>query len=285
MLHLFAENVQCKHLIFGCCHHGGYAVALEKYACNPIKSSSITLLKSYEVNEVFEGLPFDTVEFPRTFRSTPYRETDRLAEDPKYPQELPQPPGAELDMTEAEKSRAKEIEEKNEAITKWRANAGVPMTVQRTAPSPSPARTPWGWRSEKSVLLNINDERVDPELGEVDYETSQSMQDRTETLRFCVSYHLQQSCLTKAAGGICNLRHGPQLNDDELRWLWKDSRRRGCNQGSQCRRVNCFYGHMCPNQPGCPRGTKCSLNMFHGVDRTVVRILSSEKALSPRKKG
>ena len=280
MFHLFANNAQCKHLIIGCCHNGSYAVALEKYATNPITATSITLLKSYEINTVFEGLPFDLVEFPRVFRSTPYKETDRLVEDAIYIQDLLQKPDSDCTTRGDKKSRAKEVGRGSEAIVKWQATAGPPW------PKPAPAPNALlGWAAEKNVLLNINNERVDHELGEVDHETSESMLDRMEVQRFCLFYHLQGSCAALSAGNPCNFRHGPRLNDDELRFLRRDSRRRPCNFGPTCLRADCLYGHVCPSQPGCERGPTCPFYKFHEVDKTAVRVLSSEKNLSPRKRG
>lgn len=280
MFHLFANNAQCKHLIFGCCHNGSYAVALEKYASNPITATSITLLKSYESNTVFEGLPFDLVEFPRVFRSTPYKETDRLVEDADYIQDLLQQPDSDYTTRGAKNSSAKEVKRGSEAIAKWQATAGPPW------PKPAPApNAPLGWATEKNVLLNINNERVDHELGEVDHGTSESMLDRIEVQRFCLFYHLQGSCAALSAGNPCNFRHGPRLNDDELRFLRRDSRRRPCNFGSTCLRADCMYGHVCLSQPGCEKGPTCPFYKFHKVDKTAVRVLSSEKNLSPRKRG
>ena len=275
MFQLLANNAQCKHLIFGCCHNNVYAVALEKYACNPIMASNITLLKSYETNTTFQGLPFASVEFPRVFRPKPYKESDILAKDVDYIQEPPPKPKSDHITKEAEKSSAKEIAPGNETVVKW--------------PVPAPARpapkAPFGWATEKNVLLNINDERVDQDLGEVDYETSESMLDLIETQHFCSAYHLRNSCAASSVGKPCSFRHGPRLNDDQLRFLKRGPRRKPCDLGSRCRRYDCIYGHVCPNQPRCERGLNCPLYKFHEVDKTAVRVWAPGKNVSPRKRG
>lgn len=283
MFHLFAHNVQCKHLIFGCCNNSAYAVALEPYASNPITASSITLLKSYESNTYFEGLPFDLVEFPHVFRSTPFKVTDRLAEEVDYMQDLPQQPGSGNIMSEAKKSSADEVAEVNEALAKWQAaaNASIPLRA-RVYPQ---VKVHSGSAIERNILLNIKDERVDPELGEVDYDTSESMLDRMEELRFCAFYHLQDCCVAKSLGQHCKFRHGPRLNNDELRFLKQNYRRMPCNFGSRCRKPDCLYGHVCADQPGCEKGQKCRLYRFHDVDKTAVRVWSIERIVSPQKKG
>ena len=282
MFHLFANNIQCKHLIFGCCHDSAYVPTLERYACNPIMASSITLLNSYEVLTSFKDLPFDFVEFPSVFRSTPYKETDRLAEDIDYVQDLQQEIDFNRTPQQTEQRNGKEEPGVNEAIAKWQASAGTSWPV--LAPVRTPPKADLGWATEKKVLLNINDERVDQELGEIDQETSESMLDRIEKRRFCHFYHLQDYCVTHLAGKPCNYRHEPKLDKQELRFLKQQSQLRPCSFGSQCRRADCMYGHVCPHQPGCERGPRCALYKFHDVDKTAVQIWSSEKKPSPRKK-
>ena len=282
MFHLFANNTQCKHLIFGCCHDAAYVSTLERYTCNPIMASSITLLESYEVLPFFKGLPFDFVEFPSVFRSTPYKETDRLAEDIHSVQDLQQQIDLNRTPQQTKQKNAKEEAGVNEAIAKWQATAGTSWPV--LAPARPQAKAPSGWATEKKVLLNINDERVDQELGEIDHETSESMLDRIEERRFCLFYHLQSSCVTHLAGKPCNYRHEPRLNEQELRFLKRESQRRPCSFGSRCRRPDCIYGHVCPHQPGCERGPICALYNFHKIDKTAVKVWSPEKRLSPRKK-
>ncbi|CAD6578866.1 MAG: hypothetical protein ASARMPREDX12_008998 [Alectoria sarmentosa] len=102
--HLFANNVQCKHVIFGCCHDVAYAAALESYAFNPIAASKITLLESsYEDNSYFGSLPFNSVEFSHVFRSTPYERTDLLVGDGDYMQD----PSKQSDSNEGDGTLAK----------------------------------------------------------------------------------------------------------------------------------------------------------------------------------
>ena len=282
MFHLFVNNVQCKHLIFGCCHNSAYAGLLEPYTFNPFAASSITLLKSYEDKTCFEDLPFESIEFPQVFRSTPFKKTDRLAEAVDYMQDLPQQPSSGRIMREVEVPGANGLAGREEAIAKWQdaTNASIPLPA-RARPQ---AKVHSGWALERNVLLNINDERIDHELGEVDYETSESMLDRIEQKKFCAFYHLLDSCLSRPLDKPCNFRHGPRLNNDELRFLKTIYRKLPCNFGSRCRRRDCFHGHICANQPGCEKGPNCPLYRFHEVDKTAVRVWSPKKNLSPHKR-
>lgn len=283
MFHLFANNTQCKHLILGCCHNAAYVAVLEKYGCSPITASNITLLKSYENSPSFKGLPFGFVEFPHVFRSTPYKETDRLAEGVDYKQDVPQQSDLNHSTEEPKKTSGIDRAQEYESIAKWQATAGPSWPALAPA-RPAPKAT-LGWGTENKVLLNINDERVDPDLEEVDSVTYKSMLDRIEVQHFCAFYHLQNSCAAMSVGKTCSFRHGPRLNEDELRFLKQVNRRRACNLGSQCRRVDCLFGHVCPNDPGCGKGPGCARSKFHGVDKTAVRVWSPEKKLSPRKRG
>ena len=266
MFHLFANNVQCKHIVFGCCHDSSYRVALEKYISDPFMASKLTLLKSYETNTSFEGLVFDSVKFPRVFRSTPYRETDRFGEEADDIQGLIQHLGSDRTAMDVEGSSA----ETDKAIARWRATAAASTSMSSLA-RPS-VKDHSSWAIDEGVLLNVNDERVDHELEGVDDETCKSMQDRISVQNFCRLYHLQQSpCQLRET---CSFRHEPRLNGDELRFLKIYYRRKPCGLGSECRKPNCLYGHVCPHQPGCPYGSRCHLSRFHDVDKAAVKIWS-----------
>lgn len=189
-------------------------------------------------------------------------------------QGLPKQPSSSS-ITRETKIPGKEVGRGNQALANWQAaaNASIPLRA-RARPQ---AKLDSGWSTERNVLVNINDERVDPELGEVDHETSESMLDRMEEQQFCVFYHLQNCCATMS----CRFRHGPRLNNNELRFLKQNSRRLPCTFGSGCRKPDCLYGHVCADQPGCKMGPKCRLYRFHEVDKTAVRVLST---VSPRKR-
>ena len=284
MFHVFVNNAQCKHVIFGCCHNVAYAVALESYISDPIIASRITLLKSYEDKSYFEDLPFSSVEFPHVFRSTPFKGTDRLAEDDEYMQDLPQKPHSGRITSKVKISSANEIAGGDEALAKSQAaaNASIPLPARARARPQATVHS--GWATERNVLLNVNDERVDHELEEVDYETSESMLDRMEVQRFCTFYHLQNFCLTVSMGKPCIFKHGPRLNKEELRFLRQYSKGLRCGAGSRRRKPDCLFGHVCANQPGCEKGPSCPFYRLQEVDKTAVRVWSPEKNGSPRKK-
>ena len=295
MFQLFANNMQCKHLIFGCCHDSAYVATLEPYAANPIAASNITLLKSYEDSTHFEGLPFNSVSFPRVFRSTPFKAIDRLAEDIDYMQDFPRPPTSSNNRTreiedpttskevvvERQKVIAKRQETSNEieepttskevaaerqkVVAKWQetANASTPLSTPSRHPRPRSS-----WNSTQNVLLNINDQRLDQPLLPEDPSTSSSMKDGMEVKHYCHYHHLIGNCVTPG----CKFRHWPKLNPKEITVLRNHVRKLPCPRGSRCRQADCVFGHVCLDQPGCPRGARCLLFKFHEVDLTVVRV-------------
>lgn len=288
MFHLFVNNVQCKHLIFGCCHNSAYAVTLEPYISNPITASRITLLTSYGDNTYFESLPFSSVEFPHMFRSTPFKETDRLGEAIDYMQDFPQQSDSGGVTREAEKSSENKVAGGHGALAKWQAasNAAIPLPVRNVRPT-NPRST---WGSNQTVLLNINDERVDPSPPEEDYDTSERMKDLMEVQRFCTFYHLQGSCVSQLPGPggpmrqDCKFRHGSRLNPAEMIVLRNYVKNVPCARGPKCRQPDCIFGHSCHDQPGCTKGARCPFYRVHEVDPTVVRVWKPYGNTSPRKR-
>ena len=294
MFQLFANNIQCKHIVFGCCHDSAYVATLEPYAINPIDASSITLLKSYEDSSHFEGLPFSSTSFPRVFRSTPFKATDRLAEDIDYIQDIPQPPTSgnsrtrEIEdpsnpkkvaaegqkvitkrqetSTETESpTTPKEVaEERQKVIAKWQETS----KAADLSSTPSHHRSRSSWNSKQNILLNINDERLDPPLLPEDPSTASNMKANIHVKYYCHYHYLIGNCVMPG----CKFRHWPNLNPKEITILRNHVRKLPCTRGSRCRQADCVFGHVCLDQPGCTRGTRCLFYKVHEVDRTVVRM-------------
>lgn len=140
--------------------------------------------------------------------------------------------------------------------------------VKRAGPQQSRRTLAWN-PNERAILLNINNERVDATTEKIDYEVMEDMMDRIEVRKFCNYHHLLGGCITTFNGGTCKYVHDPELNAMQLAALRTVVRRRPCELGSECRRSDCIYGHVCREQ--CPKAT-CSLKRFHGVDATAVKV-------------
>ena len=244
MLELFVKNVQCKHIFYACAPDVASLATLDAYRDNFITASSITLIKSkpFKGSELF--LPFEIIELPSLFR------VDQ-----------------EQDDEEVLGSAQNRIAERHER----------PRTTMRTMRGRSRGRgrdseitvrgSTWG-PDEKIVLLNIDNQRVDSQLGKLDPKAIDSFNKRTATQKLCMRYHLDTRCLV---GSSCTYSHGPRLEAGEVDVLRTKVRKVVCQYGSECRSRNCFYGHMCA-ETYCTRGSLCRFSRFHGISRDAITV-------------
>ena len=127
------------------------------------------------------------------------------------------------------------------------------------------------WGSEtKSVLLNIDNQRVDSRLDHLDPKAVESFKTRTAKKKVCMWYHIDGHCLN---GSSCTYSHGPRLSIGEVEVLRSLNRKNPCEFGSKCRNANCHYGHMCP-QVYCTKGTSCKFKDVHGISRDAIKVYS-----------
>ena len=117
------------------------------------------------------------------------------------------------------------------------------------------------------VLLNVNDERIDADLGKPDQEAERNLKKRAEITRLCNDFHLRGVCFNPP----CQFSHEPKLDLKELIVLRYWARRLPCLKGSACRSAECWYGHMCPREP-CFMPNTCRFKGVHGMDRTAVTV-------------
>ena len=250
MFRLFAENSHCKRLFFGCCHNCAYATSLRYYSGKPI-----TLLESSEgdpTSPLFKALPFETIGFTQTFHLAASSDrSSHPASSVDYAKSNPMPNNGNI-----------------EGIAKWQEAAndhiGSPQNIHRSSASPH--------RKRRTIILNVNDERVDSPPQKEDPESKKLMLKRIAEKKYCTFYHLLDTCLTDRTGKVCKYRHGPRLNSHELAILKNFSRRLPCTIGPTCRNTHCIFGHTCEKQPGCPFGEGCNLARFHDIDKTAVRV-------------
>ena len=287
LFHIFANNVHCKHIIFGGCHDSSYAPDLQPYISNPIDASRISLLSSYEDDWYFSGLPFEVVTFSLVFVSKSSHSASQVgandngyhsrgisndSKDPKQHDATTDHAPPTISNNSTDKAITADT-----AIAKWQISAGR----RASEPSRSNVRnsTPisrhqlvnrhstWG-PNDKVVILNVNDERVDAYMGPIDLDVAESMLDRIEERKFCQYYHLNGKCGNK----FCRYRHEPRLSKEELVYLRYHVRQLPCDSGSRCGNAYCIFGHVCPNQPGCEKGRSCPFYRVHEVDQTAVRV-------------
>ena len=124
----------------------------------------------------------------------------------------------------------------------------------------------WGPRIPQ-VHLNINSQRVDIALPPVNIDVSRTMNKMNSEHQFCYYWHLGKFCSTEN----CPRRHGDSLDDEQIAWLQRESRRIRCHYGLRCKSTNCYRGHNCSSI--CCNQKSCVFRESHGMDRTVVDII------------
>lgn len=280
LFQLYVENVHCKQIIFGCCHESTYVTVLEPYMDNPLAVSRVNLLRSCPHDDYYNALPFELVEFVSVFHSANLREIN-------VPVDTSEPPVDDsVNLCPQHQESATSGDESGQhstniqAIYDWQAVANKNINVRglntRRPPRPriqtqgSGQQITWG-PSDKAILLNVNNQRVDTFLGELNDEVHESMLDRMDERDFCIWHHLKGICYNRT----CKFRHGGLSKAELVVLIVYVRARKPCEIGSGCRRAGCHGGHLCPRQPGCERGESCPFYGVHDVDTTAVKVWQS----------
>ena len=122
--------------------------------------------------------------------------------------------------------------------------------------------------SQRVILLNVNGERVDADLGPIDPEAQRKLFQKNNRKKLCNNYEILGKCSQKN----CTYAHDADLDEEEMKALVYRARMMPCERGSACRSSSCWYGHTCVKD--CTGGPKC-FKKLHEVDRTAVKISNS----------
>lgn len=248
-LRLFLPIPQCKHIFFGPCHDNGYLPVLEPFKRDPSTSSRITLVETTPPETGFIALGFPRVKFPKVFRDTNL---------PSRPAPMTSPTPMSLPVR-----AASAIQTPTQAFVPQSA-AGATNTMKTTSPAPvtndPTASSTWatvgkntGPKSidiapkkvvqKRSVVLNVDDERLDAPLPRADPGAEKRFLARTkESGKCCNSYHLTGHC---GAAEYCDYSHGERLSPGEILVLKHKARSITCQARFNCRDVDCTFGHHC----------------------------------------
>lgn len=256
------NNLQCVHVVFGCCKDSLYDNLLELYRNNVHAASQFTLLPSLHQRDISGEVAFEAVLSAK-------ETTTSASGKRKTPVDLPawhmlstssgdtKDPHTDFHYHPSSSSHFKE---KKETSALGQASANVASRVGK-------------WQIDKGdVLVNIDGKRLDPKIQDVDPEVVESMTRRLQEKRFCFPFHLEGLCWGNSQGEACDFRHEPRLSPQELLFLERNARKSICTYGSSCRKANCRFGHNCPYEPGCPKGAHCTFQQFHGMDTAVVGV-------------
>ncbi|KAL2044657.1 hypothetical protein N7G274_002431 [Stereocaulon virgatum] len=282
LFQFYVDNVHCKQIIFGCCHESTYVTVLERYMDNHMAVSRVNLLRSCPHDEDYNALPFRLVEFLSVFQSENLKKINVLVDS----SEPPVDDGSNLCSQHLESATSGDDSGQDgtdmQAIYNWQgvANENINVGGLNTLHPPLPRvhtqgsgqQIIWG-PSDKAILLNVNDQRVDTFLGKLDDEVHESMLDRMAERDFCIWHHLKGICYNKT----CKLRHGGLSKEELVVLVLFNRARKPCDIGSGCRRAGCHRGHLCPRQPGCKRGKLCPFYGVHDVNATAVKVWQSKQ--------
>lgn len=246
-LRLFLPMPQCKHIFFGPCHDNGYLPVLEPFKRDRTTSSRISLVETTPAEPGFVALGFNRVKFPRVFRDTNL--PSRQSSTPAF-----SPPAMSLPVRT-------NTNKQNAASAYVPPSTGGTMNSSKpTSPAPSTDASTWATvgkgtgpknidiapkkaTTRRHVVLNVDDERLDPPLPRPDPGAEKRYLTRIkEQGKCCNSYHLTGQC---ASGEYCDYIHGERLSPGELLVLKHKARSITCPAKYMCREVDCTFGHHC----------------------------------------
>ena len=256
------NNLQCVHVVFGCCNDSLYDSLLELYSDKVHAASRFTLLPSLHQRDLSGEVTFETVLSAKQTTPSASGERKTPVDLPAWHMLSPSSDDTKDSHTDCHyhSSNFTHFREKKETSAGCQASANV---VGRAGK----------WQIDKrDVLINIDGKRLDPKTQDVDPEVVESMTRRLQEKRFCFPFHLEGLCWSNAQGEACDFRHEPRLSAQELLFLERNARKSICTYGSSCRKANCRFGHSCPYEPGCPKGAHCTFQQFHGMDTAVVGV-------------
>ena len=282
---MFIHNIQCQHIIYGCRLEHDSLRVLEPYRANVVDASRISLLGASQA-----GLqsPFASVDliaamasgFPSNSFSSASDEAffGHFSTSPSTERQSPLTEGSSV--TTLDDISAPPIYRFPGRQTRCKDHTDVdgsglePSHFSSLPPSsnampidhdPALATKTWGPK-KKAVLLNVNNERVDADLGPVDPEAERNLYRLMSRQKLCNNYLLFGQC---AQATLCPYAHTAGLNENEMIALVYHARTLPCERGSECRSHRCWYGHTCV--PDCTGGPKC-FKKLHDVDRIAVKV-------------
>lgn len=201
------ENWQCKHIILGVCHDGGYKSFLGKFASDVSTCDRITLLEGGSINPRIRGLGF-----PRA----PIRLDSVFAPNTAHAAPSPQAHHARPSST-----------------------GGVLPPTTEGGSSSRVLTNPAALSDRLELIRDESGKRVDKPLS---IDPNPSYLNALRQNKLCGYYHLRGRC-----EGTCDKNHVPLgLDGRSFDHLWYLSRQAACykvRKGKDCADPKCIYGH------------------------------------------
>lgn len=260
-LRLFLPNAQCKHVFFGPCHDNGYLPVLEPYRRDIATASRITLVETTPAEPGFTELGLKRIRLPQVFRSVnlPNRPNGTVSSPFQSTMTVRAPP----DMNTGSVPFVPKIPSPAPS-----AESGASSNTWATVGKSGPAAKSIDISAKKSaprryIMLNVHDERLDPELPGMDSKAYHRFTERVNAHgKCCNNYHLTGKCESKE---YCDYNHGERLSPGEQLVLKHKARSLSCPGKYSCRDLNCFLGHHCKYGKGCFLDY-CRFSETHNMD-------------------
>lgn len=238
-LRLFLPNAQCKHVFFGPCHDNGYLPVLETYRRDPAITPRLTLIETLPAEYGFTQLGLQHIRFPSIFRSQnlpgkPFSLSSPLpVRNASAATNMGSVPFVQIPQKSPSPAPSMDSTSSNTWATVGKGGASGKIINVATKKIPL----------KKHVMLNVQGERLDERLPEIDSKAYQRFEERVKRYgKCCNSYHLHGKC---EAGEYCDYSHGERLTPGELLVLKHKAKSLSCPQKYACVDVNCFLGHHC----------------------------------------
>lgn len=282
-----ARASQCKHIFFGPCHDRGYVPFLQGYSGGASVAPPITLVETTPALPGFRDLGFEFTKFD-VFRSSPLpKEAATLSTPPYIPAPLAQTRQPSTQVTASPlNGNTNSGPAKNGPVQNGSAQNTM---VVRSASSPvnDPANSSsWAAMSKtgsvptgtinigskkptlpKYYLINKYNERVDQELPRCNPTSDNKFKARVrEHGNHCNFYHLRNDC---EEADYCGYYHGDPISPGETLVLRHKARSLICPMRSECKDMDCFFGHHCKAGKNCSY-PGCRFSDMHHIDTVMI---------------
>lgn len=273
---LSLSNGQFGHILLGKPLDQESGALLANYKNSAPNPGHVTVLKTNGSQANYSSLPFLVTEFPSVFE--PFEPIiTRFPEVVSAPSPTVVLPKV-TPLIEARLNKTKRplsnlsIAGSNKAQCQLRSSVPSKALLRNDSAFKPRRNSSHLSLEEPFVSLNIEDKRVDPDLGTVDPDVAARLNVRAMKQNLCNDFHLKFICKAEK----CRYGHEPRLSREETIILKGWARRLPCKRLSTCRTATCWYGHMCPYE-NCPNPSTCKFKAVHNLDKRVVNTYSKPR--------
>lgn len=275
-LKLFANDLHCRRLLFGCSHDNGYARVLEECSDRAEQLKKVVLLEGVPFQKELVGLPFSTKKFPGLFLEskivvsacatshmhspTPAKVGSSSHSSKTYnvlsglPTRFPPSIRSTSDLMTMPpsttivplidlpwKPSTSTLASTDIALEQPTVKTMYSWAAKAAAPPPLSPEAPIYQPANRQEVIARNraGHRIDPPCK--DYDKAEV--DRVKKIKMCNVHFLRREC---PYGAQCTHLHTYAPTTDEMSTLRLVARMAPCQNGGTCEDIRCIYGHRCP---------------------------------------